>query len=851
MPLKKAAGKDGIPIEFYIIHTDIHNPNIDKVCLLNFLLRMYNESYDCNNLTPSQSQNIVTLIFKKHLKTDRRLPKNYRPITLQNLDYKILYHTLSKRLVAVIDKIIPFYQHAFVPKRCISDAILLFKALIKHCANSNMHGAILSLDFEKAYDSVDHQFTLRVLKTFKIPDWFVKWVNMAFKSSSMQLIINGYLTNSFPMLGGGKQGDPLYPYIFLMVMTTMAAQIQLDPNITGIKHPNIEHPISTIQFADDSPFMIGCESDFTHITHHLSLFEIASGMVINKDKTIIVLLGNWNENTPQFIIDSPFKKQSINTPFVVLGTVVGPKDADNLNWQLVIEKVRMRANKLNSPTLTLNGKILVANACITSLAIYPATHTYIPYKELETLRPILNQFTTPTSKYISYNEKIKPQQNGGPLVTLLDPLTLCPTQNAKWVSHLTSNLNPNKSQPSWTQPWIHTLFAYVKSTFKILFIDHILFCDFNITMIKTNVWYDPMIINALKWYKLMKFTRTPNFTLYEDCSTLPIWYNPLVRDTLGFTFNTSKSDSPFKHINPRKLYFVGQLFTNWAPPNWNSHSFVQCGMTIVNGTLKSNHVLNAEFSPNRPISDNDWQVLKLAVQNSPLYTACMSPITPFMPHEFLSTLVNENGIPSVGDVYELKPSGKIRFWERDNNNIFLLKQTNQENFPNTNDYPSLNSLYRIHTHTKNNNQYVIGLIYKIMKSNDKLLPWNNECFHGILQNEYTSSLHGANFKEISKTFRHTYKTSSTNSIKPHTISPFFQNLSNTHPFIKWKTKMKVINNTRVKSECKTVFWRVLTNNLYLGECAYDHLTYDNGQCHPARHKYEFCPYCSHNVHSIT
>ena len=63
MPLKKAAGKDGIPIEFYIIHTDIHNPNIDKVCLLNFLLRMYNESYDCNNLTPSHSQNIVTLLF--------------------------------------------------------------------------------------------------------------------------------------------------------------------------------------------------------------------------------------------------------------------------------------------------------------------------------------------------------------------------------------------------------------------------------------------------------------------------------------------------------------------------------------------------------------------------------------------------------------------------------------------------------------------------------------------------------------------------------------------------------------------------------------------------------------------
>ena len=112
MPLRKAAGKDGVPIEFYVVHTDEHNPDIDKACLLNFMLNMYNESYNENELTSSQSQNIVTLLFKKHLSKDRRLPKNYRPITLQNLDYKILYHILSKRLVSVIDKITPPYQHA-------------------------------------------------------------------------------------------------------------------------------------------------------------------------------------------------------------------------------------------------------------------------------------------------------------------------------------------------------------------------------------------------------------------------------------------------------------------------------------------------------------------------------------------------------------------------------------------------------------------------------------------------------------------------------------------------------------------------------------------------------------------
>ena len=185
-------------------------------------------------------------------------------------------------------------------------------------------------------------------------------------------------------------------------MTAMAAQIHLDNNIQGVKHPNIERPIKTIQFADDSPFMIGCESDFRIIIEHLTQFERVSGMVINKDKTIVVLLGAWNQNTPQLITNSPYKKQSINVPFVVLGTIVGPRNADSLNWKSTLDKIRERVAKLSSPSLTLNGKILVANACITSITIYPATHTYIPYKELEALKPILDHFTTPTSKYLTY-----------------------------------------------------------------------------------------------------------------------------------------------------------------------------------------------------------------------------------------------------------------------------------------------------------------------------------------------------------------------------------------------------------------------------------------------------------------
>ena len=101
---------------------------------------------------------------------------------------------LANRLKKVIHKLVPYYQYAYVPKRRISDGILLMKAIIHKINNSQEGAAALFMDAEKAFDSVDHKFTIEILKKLKLPDNFIKWIFMAFDSSQMQLIINGYLT---------------------------------------------------------------------------------------------------------------------------------------------------------------------------------------------------------------------------------------------------------------------------------------------------------------------------------------------------------------------------------------------------------------------------------------------------------------------------------------------------------------------------------------------------------------------------------------------------------------------------------------------------------------------------------
>ena len=577
---------------------------------------------------------------------------------------------------------------------------------------------------------------------------------------------------------------------------------------------------------------------------HLKTFMLASGMKINLDKCILILLGDWIDHPPQALLDSCCARQSVETPFDILGVTLGPSHAASLNWTKAMQKMRLTAAKLHTSTLALSGYILVANACITNISVYTASHNYIPYTDLVQLKTLINNFTTPNNKYISHDSKIKPHACGGPLTPLLDPLILCPTLNAKWIHYLTTKFPLDITIPSWAHDWIFTIYRYASKTFGLYFIDHILFADFEINTIMTGKWYDPMIINALKFYKRMGFTRHPDLSSYEDCASLPIWFNPLIKDPnnlAGDTFNNVLVASPFCVIKLRKLYFVGQLFTNWNPD-----SFLHHGGRVPQGRLKDNATLNREFSPVTPIPDCHWESLKDSVRRSTLFDPISRGVSPFVAGEFVSTLMNENGIDGAGDVYVVLPDARIQHYDRDDSNPHLLIPTQSINQPGLNEYPPLSDLFRIHTYDdRDKNTYAIGLKYKHMVGRSNF-SWKGECFFGILQSEYSSCHRGSTFSDINKNFRKSCKTVSANTIAPHEPDPSFQELCDAHSDIDWHKKMQSIRNCRVDPKCKNTLWRVITNNLYLGDRAYRHLTYKDSH-HPARYKFEFCPYCDVNT----
>ena len=140
----KSPGNDGFTVEFYLTFWPVFG---------SLLLESLNYAFGYGELSNSQKQAVITLVEKRG--KDERQIKNWRPISLINVDAKIASTTLAKRLENVLPEIIHFDHSAFVKGRTIFDAIRTIDDVIEHTMNRDISWILVAIDFEKAFDSVN------------------------------------------------------------------------------------------------------------------------------------------------------------------------------------------------------------------------------------------------------------------------------------------------------------------------------------------------------------------------------------------------------------------------------------------------------------------------------------------------------------------------------------------------------------------------------------------------------------------------------------------------------------------------------------------------------------------------
>ena len=141
------------------------------------LVNVLNASFD-SGLPPSSCRSaIISFSFQKG---DQLLHKNWRPISLLNMDYKLCARTLAGRLLKVIHYVVASDQTCGVPGRFIGGNVSLLRDIVDVANETNLPVAILSLDQEKAFDRVDWNFLLATLFKIGFSPSFISWVRLLY-----------------------------------------------------------------------------------------------------------------------------------------------------------------------------------------------------------------------------------------------------------------------------------------------------------------------------------------------------------------------------------------------------------------------------------------------------------------------------------------------------------------------------------------------------------------------------------------------------------------------------------------------------------------------------------------------
>ena len=153
MQNNKSPGNDRLTKEFYkMFWNEIKHPFMNSIM----------EARETKKLITAQHQAKIKLIEKKE--RDERFTKNWCPISLLNVDYKIVAKALATRLKETLPKVISFQQMAYVKNRFIGEGERLISDILEMSEGLNLKGYIVTADTEKGFDSLSHSFLLACLK---------------------------------------------------------------------------------------------------------------------------------------------------------------------------------------------------------------------------------------------------------------------------------------------------------------------------------------------------------------------------------------------------------------------------------------------------------------------------------------------------------------------------------------------------------------------------------------------------------------------------------------------------------------------------------------------------------------
>lgn len=554
----KAPGPDGFSAEFFKSNWEIVGP---------LVLEAVHDFFRTGQLLREVNATILALVPKV---PNASAVSDFRPIACCNTIYKVITKILANRIAAVLNVLISPSQNAFVKGRKIRDNILLAQELF---AGFHLHPYLpkcaIKVDFHKAYDKVDWEFLELVLLAFHFPENFIKLVMACVRTPKYSISINGDLHGFFSGGRGLRQGDPMSPYLFTLVMEVFSGLLVSQTSNHEFRYYWRCKPVQlTHLFFADDVFLFSQANwpSVSMLKRGLDIFSSWSGLVPNKNKSEIFIAGG--DPSIRNRIHSAFGFKEGKLPVRYLGVPIISTRLNKGDCIALTERITARIQSWAHRFLSFAGRLQLIRSVLYSIQSFWTSVFMLPASVLSDIERIMRQFLWKGTALgrggakVAWEDVCLPKLEGGLGIRNIRDCNKASMLKSIWILF-------SDKESMWCR-WIHSIFLTRKNFWVS-------------SQPATCSWAWKKILQLRKHFKTLfrwKIGNGLSVSLWHDywlpCGPLDGFVPPVFRDNMRLPYNAVVADL----YTPLGDSF-SRILTRWgvALPTLEAYNdkFIWCG----------------------------------------------------------------------------------------------------------------------------------------------------------------------------------------------------------------------------------------------------------------------------------
>jgi hypothetical protein len=382
MPLGKSPGPNGFTTNFFHYCWSMIREEVWQVV---------EESRTSGQVLSAFNATFLTLIPKEERVTH---PKQFQPIALCNVIYKIITKVIVLRLKLVPPFIISKVQSGYVEGRKIMDSVILVHEVIHSLKSTRTPSMLIKLDLSKSFDRISWQYMCSLLEAFGFDTAWIAWIMQLTSSTFFSILVNGVPSQPFSPTRGIHQGDPLSPFLFVIMAKGLGRYINAsveDGSLKGLPLHNLQPTPSHSQFVDDTLLMnTPTSQEANKLKTILTDFAEASGTSLNLDKSQLYFF-----NTPLAIqthISRLLGIPKISLPSNYLGIPLIGAATRNISWDSLLLSISNHLNNWTFRSLNLASRLVLLKFVLQALSTYLFTALATPQSVIKAIKNLQRNF---------------------------------------------------------------------------------------------------------------------------------------------------------------------------------------------------------------------------------------------------------------------------------------------------------------------------------------------------------------------------------------------------------------------------------------------------------------------------